>query len=441
MNTLKRNYFNVKNESGYTLILTLIALMLIAVISMSLIGLANNSVSVSKKERTDQSVFYIAEAGVTLARAELNTFVPDAVLEAERAVAFADDDLSFDEYDKIYREAFYGYINGAIANKFPTEYNDFDSVNYYEKIKPTTTVTVEKDPTSKDYKIISKATIDDQTRTLENIIYFQLPNDNNDNDIQIDFDNSGANSENTINSGSTSTIYTNDTNLVTLSKPKLNGGAWKSAVIKTIENYDKTNDTVISNLYSEYEYHNKVCKKQINPESDASYELHDPIKAPYKMDIKSKSGVHTVYINGNVDLEKQKFSIDTEKDKIVNIVICGNLNGANGNGSSLIASPSDGVNIFVTGKKSNFNNINIQSNFVFAPEADIVFGGNVDLCTKLFSKSFTGNGGGGGGFTNTCSKPGLIVKPDSPKPPTKDPQQDNNDENTILVSKSLKEID
>ncbi|MGE7092974.1 hypothetical protein ACQKII_16275 [Lysinibacillus sp. NPDC048646] len=81
------NFFS-KNEQGYALLIVLLALVLISVLGMSLLTISNNTLKTSANERTDQSLFYIAEAGLIDRKAaltkEIKEAYSDAVLEYKK---------------------------------------------------------------------------------------------------------------------------------------------------------------------------------------------------------------------------------------------------------------------------------------------------------------------------------------------------------------------
>ena len=75
---MKRIQSFTKNESGYSLILVFFILMLVSVLSISLLSITTNSLALSKHEREDQSIFYIAEAGLNVEKQNINRVVYEA---------------------------------------------------------------------------------------------------------------------------------------------------------------------------------------------------------------------------------------------------------------------------------------------------------------------------------------------------------------------------
>lgn len=63
--------FYIKNEQGYSLLITLFTFVLISLFGFSLFIVTNNTMKTSANERIDQSVYYVAEAGLVEKRAAL----------------------------------------------------------------------------------------------------------------------------------------------------------------------------------------------------------------------------------------------------------------------------------------------------------------------------------------------------------------------------------
>lgn len=80
----KSNQYNnfSKNEHGSTLVVVLLTLVLITVLGMSLFVISSNTLKTSTNERTDQAVFYIAEAGLIERKARLNSEIDAAYTQA-----------------------------------------------------------------------------------------------------------------------------------------------------------------------------------------------------------------------------------------------------------------------------------------------------------------------------------------------------------------------
>lgn len=73
----------IKPERGYSLLLVLMTIVLVSVIGLSLFSISANSLKISAHERVDQSVFYIAEAGINYKDARLNYLIETAYNSAK----------------------------------------------------------------------------------------------------------------------------------------------------------------------------------------------------------------------------------------------------------------------------------------------------------------------------------------------------------------------
>ncbi|MGY4794588.1 pilus assembly PilX N-terminal domain-containing protein [Lysinibacillus fusiformis] len=64
----KIKIFVLKNENGYTFLLVFFTIILISVLGLSILKVSSNTLKTSAHERDDQSVYYIAEAGLNYGR-------------------------------------------------------------------------------------------------------------------------------------------------------------------------------------------------------------------------------------------------------------------------------------------------------------------------------------------------------------------------------------
>ncbi|WP_016991988.1 pilus assembly PilX N-terminal domain-containing protein [Lysinibacillus boronitolerans] len=58
----------LKNENGYAFLLVFFTIILISVLGLSILKVSSNTLKTSDHERDDQSVYYIAEAGLNYGR-------------------------------------------------------------------------------------------------------------------------------------------------------------------------------------------------------------------------------------------------------------------------------------------------------------------------------------------------------------------------------------
>ncbi|ALS74807.1 hypothetical protein AUC31_06030 [Planococcus rifietoensis] len=114
----------VGDEKGYSLFITLLAIMLVGVLGLSLITMATNTMSFSQSERGNQSSFYIAEAGLTAKRAEIQLLVEQAFKKTHQqfeAISSPQDKAQFN-FEQEYKDNVQGLLT--------PELNLVDSKNY-----------------------------------------------------------------------------------------------------------------------------------------------------------------------------------------------------------------------------------------------------------------------------------------------------------------------
>ncbi len=103
----KTNYYF--NERGYSLIIVILALAVTSIIGMSLYTITINAHKITSNEHADQSVYYIAEAGLVETKAQLNlTNNNPKIISAidETKEEFKDIDISEDTITTEFNHAF-----------------------------------------------------------------------------------------------------------------------------------------------------------------------------------------------------------------------------------------------------------------------------------------------------------------------------------------------
>src|SRR5699024_1554858 len=112
---------NHKNEQGYSLIGVLLIITIVAIVDVSLAGITLQSVKTSTKERDNQAVYYIAEAGMEYVIHQLESKVQ----------IISEDNPNLNERDLI-KEIFKDdYANGRYEfqdNKHTITYQDFEPI-------------------------------------------------------------------------------------------------------------------------------------------------------------------------------------------------------------------------------------------------------------------------------------------------------------------------
>lgn len=87
MKIRKRNN-TIINESGYSLVGVLLLIVLISVLGLGLMAMTTTSVKTTTSERSDQSAFYIAEAGVTYEMERIKKIIEDVNAQSKNENEF-----------------------------------------------------------------------------------------------------------------------------------------------------------------------------------------------------------------------------------------------------------------------------------------------------------------------------------------------------------------
>ncbi|MHA6259347.1 PilX N-terminal domain-containing pilus assembly protein [Sporosarcina sp. CAU 1771] len=171
------------NSRGFTLVGVLMVLIVLSVLGLGITTVASNSLKISTGERDDQSVYYIAEAGLTEVRAQIN----DLAIKS-----FNDVDKQYQEIIKPeQKESF--LIEKSFENRFlesaRNEIGTYISTNQpnveieYERQfegngKPTATVSlIPKENEDNTYIITSVGNIDGKTRTISQLVVVAFGHD------------------------------------------------------------------------------------------------------------------------------------------------------------------------------------------------------------------------------------------------------------------------
>lgn len=75
---MKRHTSLLRNEKGYAFLLVFITIILVTVLGLSILRFSNNTLTTSAHERDDQSIYYIAEAGLNYGRENFNQNIETA---------------------------------------------------------------------------------------------------------------------------------------------------------------------------------------------------------------------------------------------------------------------------------------------------------------------------------------------------------------------------
>lgn len=162
----------IMNEKGFSLVITLLAIVLITILGLSILILNHNSLKTSKKEQVDQSVFYIAESGITYRLLEIES----EVIELYNTL-FATFKIKFDKAKVEDKEKLVNDFHNDFYNGLDVKYNNKKTL-YRDVFKSEGTlaevVTIKYSDNPRKYKLESTGDIDNKKRTVSQIIEIKL---------------------------------------------------------------------------------------------------------------------------------------------------------------------------------------------------------------------------------------------------------------------------
>ncbi|MCM3723145.1 hypothetical protein MKX73_08355 [Solibacillus sp. FSL W7-1436] len=109
------------NTKGNTLLLTILTIVLLSVIALGLFTITTNSNKTTVNERFDQSIYYIAEAGINLEKVKISKTlktIHSTTISQMNALTYEEQQRILTVYD-----SFDSYYNSIIKSSFCTEYN------------------------------------------------------------------------------------------------------------------------------------------------------------------------------------------------------------------------------------------------------------------------------------------------------------------------------
>lgn len=117
------------NNRGYTLILSVFAVVLLGVLAFSLLTISRNTLNTSSNERTDQAVYYIAETAITELKekmtAEINRAMADTISEYNALTNT--DKLAFNFNESFLTRVVQYVPNAVTLSSSVADYHDFVS--------------------------------------------------------------------------------------------------------------------------------------------------------------------------------------------------------------------------------------------------------------------------------------------------------------------------
>ncbi|WP_342442769.1 pilus assembly PilX N-terminal domain-containing protein [Lysinibacillus sp. FSL K6-0075] len=178
----------IKNQRGSALALALFLVVIISILGISLLSVSSNSLKQVDYERKDQAVFYIAEAGVNLAKEEvkfkLRKIEDDAIQEMTNWITDQNIYRKANKLPKLTKQmAMQHYVDVVLKKEFDKAIDEgyFSDTSF--TISTGKVASIELQPTSVDFKvkIISTGIIDsakervvDQEIKLRPSLYMNL---------------------------------------------------------------------------------------------------------------------------------------------------------------------------------------------------------------------------------------------------------------------------
>ena len=184
----------IKNQRGSALALALFLVVIISILGISLISVSSNSLKQVDYERKDQAVFYIAEAGINLAKEDvkikLRKIEDDAIQEITKWITDQNIYRKANKLPKLTKQmAMKHYVEVILKEEFDKAIDKgyFSDTSF--TISTGKVASIELQPSSADFKvkIISTGTIDsakervvDQEIKLRPSLYIDLGDDEED---------------------------------------------------------------------------------------------------------------------------------------------------------------------------------------------------------------------------------------------------------------------
>lgn len=115
----------LRNESGYSILLVFFIMIIVSVLSLALLNMSTQSLSLSTHEREDQSIFYIAESGLTYEKEQINDLIRSAYnkTKEEHRITKKEDRKE----DTYYQNLYVNEIMNSLTNNYPSKFNSFES--------------------------------------------------------------------------------------------------------------------------------------------------------------------------------------------------------------------------------------------------------------------------------------------------------------------------
>lgn len=169
---MKIQFNRINNEKGYTLLLTLVVFVILSTLGLSIIFKSQNTLKTSMNERLDQSVYYIAEAGLIerskLLQSQIKEAYDEAVAEFKNKINENPSNYQTIDFKQIFKNQLDNKVdkNKTIVTDFEKQFSH----------APTAEVTVNENQQGDEitYKVVSTGTINNKSRKVSQDLIVNL---------------------------------------------------------------------------------------------------------------------------------------------------------------------------------------------------------------------------------------------------------------------------
>lgn len=418
------------NERGFSLLIVFFTIVLISILGIGILSISANSLNTSKNERIDQSVYYIAEAGLNQLKSEIEVEINTAYQVAVSQY----NNRSEREQNNTFESYFFPEAERRLSAFTNTTY----TINNFQKNfdqTPEANVTLIK--TDNEYKIQSTGTIGKRSRKIEQA-------------FEVGTSISGGESSNVVTKPPSGGVYYTG-NINYSGNAEIIGNVYTHTLsveeckIKFNGNQSKLCNILVQTEKIEYKlpsYPNKINElpsKTITASNNIILEKDSIITGLKSGDINITVPSGTTYLYVNEDLNAEKLNINVSGAGKLILVVNGNMNfsskgndktaftikhsggvdlidiyakgtvNLNGNdithihGSMYVTNPNASLNInhdtniygplYLAGGNLHINGkASGTLSGIYAPNSNIHINGSANISTSIVAKDFTING-------------------------------------------------
>lgn len=137
----------LRNETGYSILLVFFIMIIVSVISLALLNISTQSLFLSAHEREDQSIFYIAESGLTYEKEQINDLIMMAY-DKTREEFKKDIQNKKRKKDNYYTDYYIDEINNGIISRYTNNviFNSFESQYSHQPVAEIIATVERMDP-------------------------------------------------------------------------------------------------------------------------------------------------------------------------------------------------------------------------------------------------------------------------------------------------------